>query len=252
MNLRSCIDELEKLGTITPEQAQASLDRLQQLEDRKPTVGQALRYGALGAVAGPTISASADLIRGNKPFKPAEVSGAPISHGRLRSAAGSALAGALTSGAIPLLRYQTDRGAEIRTLKRFLKEHQAAPPEKTAKAKDEPKKEKDADSAMDFAASYDPGSFRTSQYSGPLSYGPWILPSLLPPGEDQPLDVTVERKKQAASLVPSITGTPKAKLTTAQKIGQPKMTSPSGPSIADVAKPRGYGLPQPGALKGTI
>lgn len=256
MNIRSCFNELEKLGAISPEQAQASLDRLQQLEMSRPTVGQAARYGLLGAVAGPSIAGAADLVRGQTPFKGVEREGKTIPYGRPRGVGGAMLAGALTSGAIPFVRSSLDRASEKRTLKRFLKEHEhtkTAELVPAAKLRAKGKlKEKDADSAMDFMASYDPGSFKVSPYSGPMSYGPWVLPSFIPYGEDKPLDVTVERKKHAASLTPTITGSPKAKLTTAQKVGQPKLTSPAGPTIADVSKPRGFGLPLPGALKGTI
>jgi hypothetical protein len=255
MNFRSTIDELEKLGAITPEQAEEALDRLEALERNKPTLGQVLRYSGLGAVAVPAITATSDIIRGQKPFKPVEVRGVPIRYGRLRAAAGSAVSGALTSGAIPLVRSHLDRAAEKRKLKQFLAEYEkgqlAKKAERAGKAI-EAGKEKDGDLLMNYEGSYDPGSFRVSQYSGPLSYGSLVLPSLLSQTPDQPLNVTVERKKQAASLIPAVTNSVKSKLTLAQKVGQPKLTNPAGPSIADIAKPRGFGLPLPGALKGTI
>lgn len=46
--------------------------------------------------------------------------------------------------------------------------------------------------------------------------------------------------------------TPKGRLASAQREGKPKMTGFSGPSIADVAKPIGYGQELPGAKKDGI
>lgn len=46
--------------------------------------------------------------------------------------------------------------------------------------------------------------------------------------------------------------TPGGKLHQSQQVGQPKVTAPSGPSIAELSKPVGYGTKQPGATKGTI
>lgn len=245
MCIGPCIDELVKLGMITPEHAEASLERLQSLEDNKPTVGQALRYGALGALVGPVATGVGDAIKGRPIFTPAERGGKVIPFGRARGALSAAAAGALTGGALPFLRNRLDQSAEKRTLQQFMNEYQAAQAPKTAADK----KEKEGD----FSASYDPGNFKVSPYSGPMSYGPWILNSLLSSGDDSPLDVTIERKKSAGALTP-VGATPQAKLTSAQNIAQPKVSGPSAPggSIADIAKPRGYGMPAPGALKGTI
>jgi len=244
MRVAACIDELVKLGMITPAHAEASLERLQSLEETQPTAGQALRYGALGALAGPLATGVGDAVKGRPLFAPAERGGKAIPFGRTRGVLGAAAVGALTGGALPFLRNRLDQAAEKRTLQQFMNEYQAAQAQKTAAAK---KKE------GDFSASYDPGSFRVSPYSGPLSYGPWILASMLNGGDDPSLDVTVERKKAAGALTP-VGVTPQAKLTSAQNIGQPKVSGPSAPggSIADIAKPRGYGMPMPGALKGTI
>ena len=48
--------------------------------------------------------------------------------------------------------------------------------------------------------------------------------------------------------------TPAGRLAATRSVGAPKITAPSGPSIADIAKPkgRGFGGPIPGAKKGTI
>lgn len=42
---------------------------------------------------------------------------------------------------------------------------------------------------------------------------------------------------------------PEAQITSSQKVGAPKTTAPPGPSIAQIAKPVGFGRPQPGATK---
>jgi hypothetical protein len=109
-------------------------------------------------------------------------------------------------------------------------------------------KEKDAD--FDYMP-YGPGDFHQSEYGPTTGYGALMLASLLARGEDQPLDTTI-RRKQAASLMPAGGASPKAKLTSAQGVALPKTTAPAGPSIAEVSKPRGFGLPAPGALKGSI
>lgn len=101
----------------------------------------------------------------------------------------------------------------------------------------------------------------TSQYSGPLSYGPFKQTSGIPPfrrpamtKNDESLDaadwmVGVNKESSAAA-----TGamTPAGKLTSSQRIGAPKTTGFSGPSIADIAKPKGFGTPMPGAQKNTL
>ena len=107
-------------------------------------------------------------------------------------------------------------------------------------------KEKDGDAYV----SYSPGDFSQSQYSGPMSWGPWILASGLA-GQEPSLEAPVTRK-QAASLMPTTPASPKTGLTAARKVGQPKLTAPGGPTIADISKPQGFGLPLPGAKKGII
>lgn len=112
MNFSSIFDELLKLGAVSDEQAQSSLDRLETLEKNKPTVGQVARYGALGAVAGPVIGGV----------------GNALEHGRVYRGKGNLLAnvakGAISSGAIPLVRGELDRRAEVGTLKKYVGEGQ--------------------------------------------------------------------------------------------------------------------------------
>lgn len=115
----------------------------------------------------------------------------------------------------------------------------------------------------------------TSQYSGPLSYGAFKMTSGIPPFKrtsatkyDESLDapgyMTGQNKESAArSLVrlfckeassTAATGamSPAASLNATQRVAGPKTTGFSGPSIADVAKPKGFGTPMPGAQKNQI
>ena len=114
--LRAMMDELEKLGAVDAAQARTSLDRLDTLERNKPTAGQALRYGTLGAGAGLATGAISDVIQGRKLFKPEE----GVRFGRPRAMLARAAAGAVGSGMIPLARYYLDRQAEMGKLKEFM------------------------------------------------------------------------------------------------------------------------------------
>lgn len=112
------VDELEKLGAVSDEHAQRSLERLHSLEKSRPTLGQVGRYGAIGAVAGPAISAVGNLIEKKSPF------------GSARTLAAQAVKGGLSASAIPIARGHLDRRAEIGTLKKYISER-----EKTAKTR---------------------------------------------------------------------------------------------------------------------
>lgn len=99
----------------------------------------------------------------------------------------------------------------------------------------------------------------TSQYSGPLSYGPFKMTSGIPPfrspemaKQDQTGDPAlwaVGGNKQAAA-----TGalSPAGRLSVTQQVGAPKTTGFTGPSIADVSKPKGFGTPISGAQKNQL
>ena len=115
----------------------------------------------------------------------------------------------------------------------------------------------------------------TSQYSGPLSFGPFKMTSGIPPfrrpnmtKHDESLEGAAWQtggNKEAAALLQgfeaglkeaSTAGTgamgAAGKLSTSQRVGAPKTTGFAGPSIADVAKPKGFGMPMPGAQKNQI
>lgn len=123
MYLSIILDELEKLGAISDEQARRALDRAETLEKNKPTVGQVGRYAGLGAVAGPGIRMVGNVIKKKHPLD----FGAGV--GKLRGVASEAATGAIASGAIPMIRSHLDRRAEIGTLKTYLKENTPAAPQ---------------------------------------------------------------------------------------------------------------------------
>lgn len=102
----------------------------------------------------------------------------------------------------------------------------------------------------------------TSQYSGPLSLGSFKMVSGAPAYSEPAL----EQKKASAFfaelnvLMKSAGGMNTAtdamhaagRLHTTQSVGAPKTTAPAGPSIADIAKPKGFGTPLAGAKKTTL
>jgi len=118
MNPAVILDELEKLGAVSHDQARRSLDRLDALEGNAPTAGQVGRYAAIGAAAGPAIRLAGNIIK----KKPLGDFGQMTGASALRGALGDAAGGALSAGAVPLLRGQLDRRAEMGTLKKFMKE----------------------------------------------------------------------------------------------------------------------------------
>jgi len=105
----ACIDELEKLGAVSPEQARRALDQLDALEQNKPDARQVARYGISGALTGAGISALGNTLEGK-----------PI--GGLRGVGAMALKGALSAGAVPLLQAHLDRRAQMGTLKQFVQQ----------------------------------------------------------------------------------------------------------------------------------
>lgn len=112
-----------KLAEISEEQARGSLNRLDSLDRNKPTLKQVGRYATLGAAAAPIANLATNAIRG----KPLLDAGTNI--GKLREVAGRAAGGAITGGAIPLLRSHLDRKAELGTLRRFVDENMPPQPD---------------------------------------------------------------------------------------------------------------------------
>lgn len=220
--VESFLSELVKLGELDHESARRSLDRLDALENAKPTTGQVARYGALGAAAGAGTKAIGHLLE----------------HGHMptgRAALAAGVTGAIGMGAVPLVRNSLDRRAEKGTLRKFVSEYDAQP--KTA---------------VDNGA-----GFGVSQFSGPLSMGAFRMASGAPGFSAPGLGSTFQRRggplmapKIAAMLQEGLS--PKGMLASGQRIGEAKLTTPAGPSIADLSKPLGFGGKLPGATKGTI
>jgi hypothetical protein len=86
----------------------------------------------------------------------------------------------------------------------------------------------------------------TSQYSGPLSMGPFKQTSQIPPFTAPP----IEQAKTAAPATGAMGVA--GKLRAAQRVGGPKVTGFAGPSISDIAKPKGFGTPLSGTLKNQL
>lgn len=114
------------VGPVSQEDASAALQRYKKLEDAAPTMKQVGRYAGIGAVAAPVATVLKDTISGGKPL----LGGAG---NRLRTLAGNAVAGALTSGGIPLVRAHLDREAEKNTLRKYVAQGVAARPTEPGK-----------------------------------------------------------------------------------------------------------------------
>lgn len=112
--------DLAKFAEISPEHASRSLDRLNALEQNKPTVRQAGRYGAIGALGGAGIGAVGHLIEHGSALKGA------TPKAKLLNLGANAVKGALGGGAIPLVRNAMDRRAEVGTLRKFMQENPGA------------------------------------------------------------------------------------------------------------------------------
>lgn len=111
----------------------------------------------------------------------------------------------------------------------------------------------------------------TSGYSGPLSMGAFKMVSGIP-SFNSPELASKPAQKEAQQLVDCFHAALKdelqkiaggmntatdamhaaGRLHTTQSVGAPKTTAPAGPSIAQIAKPRGYGTPVSGAKKNML
>lgn len=118
-----------RAAPITDDEAEKAYDQLQSLEKARPSRPQIQRYAALGAVAGPTIGAISDVIKGQAPLgylrRAAGGTGfrsqiKPMA----RNLAGNATAGALSSGAVPLVRAHLDRKAHMGTLQNYVNQYE--------------------------------------------------------------------------------------------------------------------------------
>lgn len=189
----ACLDELSKLGEVSPQEARRALERLESLEENKPTGEQVLRYGALGAVSGPAISALGELAAGRKPYRAATKGilglGKAVGSSPVRAVAGDALKGALTAGAIPLVRSGLDRNAEIGKLNRFMQEYQA-----------EKAPEPEVPIIHKVGGVGQGAAMTVSEYSGPTGGGGFNLVSGLPNKAPPGLQSVVQKAGEFAKL----------------------------------------------------
>jgi len=105
-------------------------------------------------------------------------------------------------------------------------------------------------------------AFQVSEYSGPLSMGRFPQVSSQPgfrapnvrakPFAAPPQQIHEGGIKIGALISPTTVGSPKAQLGSSMRIGRPRVTAPPGPSIHQVAKPKGFGSPIPGAKKSVL
>lgn len=114
--------ELLKVGFVSPEEAQSSIDRYEQLQKSRPTGEQVGRYAGLGATAAVGGHLVQSAIEGNRPFSLQK--GPAFSKKNtpkvLRGVAGRAAVGAITGGLMPLVRSHMDQQAEAKKIKAFL------------------------------------------------------------------------------------------------------------------------------------
>ena len=220
------LDEMEKVGAVSEEEARRALDRLDTLDRNELTGQQVARYALLGGVSAPAISAIADTIEGKKPFGWSTAPGGKQQ--ALRSIAATAVKGAIGTGLIPLVRNALDRNAEKSKLRSFVGSLDMPRPEELAPPK------------LGFA---------TSEYSGPTSGGGFNLVSDLPtkpaPSLKAPVMKTATAIKASEilkeAMVTRIPGgsTPGARLRSARTIGKElggRDMVQAGPSISKLFK----------------
>jgi len=281
----ACLDELAKLGEVSPEEARRALDRLQDLERGQPTTEQALRYGTVGALAGPAIGAVGDVLAGKKPFGAGFRVGATgvleaVGKKQIaRNIAADALRGGLTGGAIPIARHALDQAAEKGKLQRFMQQYEAS--QKTAPEPEVP--------VIHKVGGVGQGAAMTvSEYSGPTGGGGFNLvsglPNKAPPGLQSVVQKAAEFAKlgfmnvlmsalqgeqdqgfKGAELLAPKAATPGAMLRQAQNVGTSAHNQAPGPSIDQTVgrvqppafkapgmpKLPGWGKPTMGATKAT-
>lgn len=85
------------------------------------------------------------------------------------------------------------------------------------------------------------GGFSTNQYSGVMNPPAMVYASGIPGWKEPPVKAA---KKEASAI------TPAGRLASSRAIGAPRVTAAPGPSIAQIAKPKGFGTNIAGAGKG--
>lgn len=93
------------------------------------------------------------------------------------------------------------------------------------------------------------GGFSTNQYSGVMNPPSMVYASGIPSWKEPP--VKTAGPPSSGRLKTAEPGlTPQSRLNSSRSIGAPKLSTPPGPSIAQISKPVGYGRPISGAAKG--
>jgi hypothetical protein len=245
-------------GPVSQEDAAAALQRYKKLEDGAPTMKQVGRYAGIGAVAAPVATVLKDTISGGKPI----LGG---SGNRLRTLAGNAAAGALTSGGIPLLRAHMDREAEKNTLRKYVAQG-VAPKIASMPAAKGLTKVKEKTSAMSGVTPAKPWAAGEYADMGKMGAGaptrggflmssevaPWRQPKLHTVNQSDPQQIVEKMGAARLEWLQKRAGatTPAGRLASSHRVGLPKVSAPPGPSIADTVPTFGQRLP--GANKTTI
>jgi hypothetical protein len=249
---------LEKQADVSQEEAERALGRYESLERNKPTKKQIGRYAALGATAAPLVTAAGNLIRGGKAKDVSTIGhllGAkgPGAGKALRGLGASMTTGAISSGAIPMIRSQLDRQAEMSTLKGYLKSR-CIDAEKVAEVAKEYRKEKQSGSTGITPAQYWGGDASvdfSKVGAGAETRGGFLMSSELAPFKQPNLQkVNQEGPDPIVTKFASIPTTPAGVLSSAKRVGKPRISAPPGPSIADTVPTHGSRMP--GANKTTI
>lgn len=104
--------QLAKVAEVTREQAQHAMERLDDLEHQRPTMGQLGRGALVGAMVGPIASNVSKLVSEGRFSKPREI-------------AGQIAGGTIFGTATPLLKHKVETGTERRTLRNYIESGQA-------------------------------------------------------------------------------------------------------------------------------
>lgn len=118
-------DRFFKLAEMSDEEARSALEQLDAIEKSKLSPQQVARYSTIGAIAGPLVGLGRSAIQGGSrgnliggyfrdALKPSDY---------VRRVAGDAVAGAVTSGGIPILRSALDRQSAKSRVKQWVTEN---------------------------------------------------------------------------------------------------------------------------------
>jgi len=115
--------ELSKISSIDPEEVRKSIHHLNQIEENSPDAQQLKRYSLLGAVTGPIIGAAQDLME-TKSLRQMTPAGTVDRYRTVMKPVSRALAGAVATGVLPVLRHRMDRAAARDDLRKKLEQYE--------------------------------------------------------------------------------------------------------------------------------